>query len=56
MPRWSGPVTAALGILWLAVYYTNPVILGALENWNLLIGFLLILLGIVFLIFSVVRR
>ncbi|MFI6604019.1 cell division protein CrgA [Nonomuraea sp. NPDC050536] len=56
MPRWSGPLAAALGLLWLAVYFVNPTILGMFGNWNLMIGFLLILVGIVFLVLSAVRR
>ncbi|WP_214325272.1 cell division protein CrgA [Nonomuraea sediminis] len=56
MPRWSGPLAAALGLVWLAVYYVSPTVLGVFGTWNVLIGFLLIFLGIVLLILSAVRR
>jgi hypothetical protein len=45
-----------IGILWIVVYYVNPTlpILGELGNWNLLIGFILLVLGAVFALVQVV--
>ncbi|GAA0395274.1 cell division protein CrgA [Acrocarpospora corrugata] len=52
-PRWLAPVMVTswiLGIGWIAAYYvvsnTGPVF-GPLGNWNLLIGFALIIFGVV---------
>ncbi|MGV9773254.1 cell division protein CrgA [Streptosporangium sp. NPDC003464] len=51
-PRWLAPVMVAswiIGILWIAVYYVAPSapFIGALTNWNLLIGFAFIIFGVV---------
>jgi hypothetical protein len=51
-PRWLAPtmVTAwIIGILWIAVYYVAPTapFIGSLSNWNLLIGFVFIIFGVV---------
>ncbi len=51
-PRWLAPVMVAmwiLGVAWISVYYVWPAapVLGALGNWNLLIGFALIIFGVV---------
>ncbi|MCC5580007.1 cell division protein CrgA [Microtetraspora sp. AC03309] len=51
-PRWLAPLMVVawiLGIAWIAVYYIAPTApgLGALGNWNLLIGFGLIIFGVV---------
>ncbi|MEV8634772.1 cell division protein CrgA [Streptosporangium sp. NPDC051023] len=51
-PRWLAPVMVAswiIGILWIAVYYIAPHApgIGALQNWNLLIGFAFIIFGVV---------
>ncbi|MEV7967403.1 cell division protein CrgA [Sphaerisporangium sp. NPDC088356] len=51
-PRWLAPVMVAswiIGILWIAVYYIAPNApgIGALSNWNLLIGFVFIIFGVV---------
>ncbi|MEU6407718.1 cell division protein CrgA [Microbispora sp. NPDC046933] len=39
-----------VGILWIVVYYVDPTlpVIGELGNWNLLIGFVLLILGVVF--------
>ncbi|MFF5208584.1 cell division protein CrgA [Streptosporangium sp. NPDC000396] len=51
-PRWLAPVMVAswiIGILWIAIYYVAPTapLLGYLANWNLLIGFVFIIFGVV---------
>lgn len=51
-PRWLAPVMVAswiLGIAWIATYYIAPSVPGiaTLGNWNLLIGFGLIIFGVV---------
>ena len=51
-PRWLAPVMVAawlIGIAWIATYYIAPSTPGmsALANWNLLIGFGLIIFGVV---------
>ncbi|GGQ24812.1 cell division protein CrgA [Streptosporangium sandarakinum] len=51
-PRWLAPVMVAswiIGILWIAVYYVAPTapLIGALGNWNLFIGFVFIIFGVV---------
>ncbi|MEU7741035.1 MULTISPECIES: cell division protein CrgA [unclassified Nonomuraea] len=51
-PRWLAPtmvVSWILGILWIAVYYVAPSapFIGDLHNWNLLIGFVFIIFGVV---------
>ncbi|GII95858.1 cell division protein CrgA [Sinosporangium siamense] len=51
-PRWLAPtmVTAwIIGILWIAVYYIAPDLPGIsdLANWNLLVGFVFIIFGVV---------
>ncbi|MFI6708398.1 cell division protein CrgA [Nonomuraea sp. NPDC050478] len=52
-PLWPALAMVAswiLGILWIVVYYVNPnlPLLSELGNWNLLIGFMLLILGVVF--------
>ncbi|MEV7969622.1 cell division protein CrgA [Sphaerisporangium sp. NPDC088356] len=39
----------AVGVLWIAGFYASPEapVLGALGNWNLLIGFALVMTGVV---------
>ncbi|MBF8185995.1 cell division protein CrgA [Nonomuraea sp. K274] len=41
-----------IGILWIVLFYVNPTlpVLSELGNWNLLIGFALLLLGGAFLL------
>lgn len=51
-PRWLAPVMVTcwiVGILWIAVYYVAPTapLLGTLQNWNLLVGFAFIILGVI---------
>jgi uncharacterized membrane protein (DUF485 family) len=51
-PRWLAPTMVAawiLGVAWIAVYYVWPQapFIGDLTNWNLLIGFALIIFGVV---------
>ncbi|MFC4587880.1 cell division protein CrgA [Sphaerisporangium corydalis] len=51
-PRWLAPVMVAswiIGILWIAVFYIAPNTPGiaTLGNWNLLVGFVLIIFGVV---------
>ncbi|MBB2908812.1 hypothetical protein FHS43_000058 [Streptosporangium becharense] len=51
-PRWLAPVMVScwiIGILWIATYYVAPnaPLLGTLQNWNLLVGFTFIILGVV---------
>lgn len=52
-PVWLAPAMVAswiLGVLWIAFYYiTAPAtpLVGSLSDWNLLIGFGLIVIGIV---------
>ncbi|MFI0420222.1 MULTISPECIES: cell division protein CrgA [Spongiactinospora] len=51
-PRWLAPtmvVAWIIGILWIAVYYVAPStpFIGPLGNWNLLIGFVFIIFGVV---------
>ncbi|MDH2425675.1 cell division protein CrgA [Sphaerisporangium sp. TRM90804] len=51
-PRWLAPVMVAswiIGILWIAVFYIAPSApgIGALGNWNLLVGFVFIIFGVV---------
>ncbi|MFI6504969.1 cell division protein CrgA [Nonomuraea typhae] len=52
-PRWLAPTMVAawiIGILWIAVYYIAPStvpLIKDLQNWNLLIGFVFIIFGVV---------
>ncbi|GGK92601.1 cell division protein CrgA [Sphaerisporangium melleum] len=51
-PRWLAPtmvVAWIIGILWIAVFYIIPTapVIGPLGNWNLLVGFVLIIFGVV---------
>ncbi|MET8142987.1 cell division protein CrgA [Sphaerisporangium sp. NPDC005288] len=51
-PRWLAPtmvVAWIIGILWIAVFYIAPTTPGiaALGNWNLGVGFVLIIFGVV---------
>jgi hypothetical protein len=51
-PRWLAPLMVVcwiLGVAWIAVYYIAPDMpgLGALGNWNLLIGFSAIIFGVI---------
>jgi hypothetical protein len=51
-PRWLAPTMVAcwiIGIVWVAVYYIAPSTpgLATLANWNLVIGFGLIIAGVV---------
>jgi hypothetical protein len=51
-PRWLAPVMVVswiIGIMWIAIYYVAPnaPLLGTLQNWNLLIGFVFIIFGVV---------
>lgn len=52
-PTWLAPAMVAmwvLGVLWIALYYITAgamPVLGALGNWNLLIGFAFIIAGFV---------
>jgi hypothetical protein len=52
-PRWLAPLMLAmfgLGVLWLVVYYISEgdmPVAGALDDWNLLVGFGFIILGFV---------
>ena len=51
-PRWLAPtmvVSWIIGILWIATYYVAPnaPFIGDLQNWNLLIGFVFIIFGVV---------
>jgi uncharacterized iron-regulated membrane protein len=52
-PVWVGPVIVALlvvGLAWIAVYYvTQNSIPGmsALGNWNLVVGFVLVISGVI---------
>ncbi|HEY7485682.1 MAG TPA: cell division protein CrgA [Streptosporangiaceae bacterium] len=55
-PRWLVPAMVGswlLGLAWIATYYvtastnTNVPVLTALGNWNLLIGFGMIIVGVV---------
>jgi hypothetical protein len=51
-PRWLAPVMVTswlIGIVWIAVYYVVPDMPGitSLSNWNLLIGFGFIILGVI---------
>ncbi|MFC4530971.1 cell division protein CrgA [Sphaerisporangium dianthi] len=51
-PRWLAPTmvtTWIIGILWIAVFYIKPDApgLAALGNWNLAVGFVLIIFGVV---------
>ncbi|MEV1245456.1 cell division protein CrgA [Nonomuraea sp. NPDC050022] len=56
--RWAVAMPAAwiVGILWIVMYYVDPAfpVLGEFGNWNLLIGFGLLLLGAVFGLFLLV--
>jgi hypothetical protein len=54
-PRWLAPAMVAswlVGLAWIATFYvtastnTNVPLLTALNNWNLLIGFALIIFGV----------
>ncbi|WP_328814333.1 cell division protein CrgA [Nonomuraea cypriaca] len=54
-PWWPIVAMAAswiIGILWIVLFYVNPTlpVLSELGNWNLLIGFALLLLGGAFLL------
>ncbi|MEO3808070.1 cell division protein CrgA [Sphaerisporangium sp. B11E5] len=49
-PRWPAVAMAAswiIGILWIIVWYVDPTlpIVVELGNWNLLIGFAIVVLG-----------
>jgi hypothetical protein len=49
-PRWLVPVMLAcfiIGLLWIVLYYIAPgmPVLSALGNWNMAIGFGLIMIG-----------
>lgn len=51
-PRWLAPVMVAswvIGILWIAVFYIAPTAPGfvTLGNWNLAVGFVLIIFGVI---------
>ncbi|MDR8407918.1 cell division protein CrgA [Nonomuraea sp. 3-1Str] len=52
-PRWLAPTMVAswiIGILWIATYYVAPQqapLIKDLEAWNLLIGFVFIIFGVV---------
>jgi uncharacterized membrane protein (DUF485 family) len=51
-PRWLVPVMLAcfvLGLLWIVAYYIAPgmPVMSTLGNWNMLIGFGLIMVGFV---------
>lgn len=55
-PRWLAPLMVTLwlvGLLWIAVFYvtastgTDVPVMSGLHNWNLGIGFALIILGLV---------
>ena len=52
-PRWLAPLMLAmfgLGVLWLVVYYISEgdmPVAGALNDWNLLVGFGFIIVGFV---------
>ncbi|MGI5159357.1 cell division protein CrgA [Microbispora sp. CA-102843] len=51
--RWPALAMAAswiIGILWIVVYYVDPTlpVIDGLGNWNLLVGFMLLVLGVVF--------
>ena len=51
-PRWLAPTMVAawlIGILWIATYSVAPLapFIGDLGNWNLLIGFVFIIFGVV---------
>ena len=55
-PRWLVPTMVGcwlIGLIWIAVYYvtastgTNVPGMSALSNWNLLIGFGVIVIGVV---------
>lgn len=55
-PRWLAPAMVGswlVGLAWIATYYvtastnTNVPLLTSLGNWNLLIGFALIIAGVV---------
>lgn len=51
-PRWLAPamVTAwIIGVAWIATFYIAPdtPFIGPLGNWNLLIGFAFIILGVI---------
>ncbi len=49
-PRWLVPTMLTcfvLGLLWIVVYYIAPdnPVMGPLENWNIVVGFGLIMVG-----------
>jgi hypothetical protein len=51
-PRWLAPVMVAswiIGVAWIATYYIAPSlpVIGSLGNWNLAIGFGIIIFGVV---------
>ncbi|WP_055480918.1 cell division protein CrgA [Sphaerimonospora mesophila] len=51
-PRWLAPLMVTcwiVGVAWIAVYYIAPDLPGivTLQNWNLLVGFGLIIVGVV---------
>ncbi|HZB29839.1 MAG TPA: cell division protein CrgA [Streptosporangiaceae bacterium] len=55
-PRWLAPTMVAswlVGLAWIATFYvtastnTDVPVLTALNNWNLLIGFAMIIFGVV---------
>ena len=55
-PRWLAPAMVGswlVGLAWIATYYvtastnTNVPVLTSLGNWNLMIGFALIIVGVV---------
>ncbi|MEV0613580.1 cell division protein CrgA [Nonomuraea sp. NPDC050404] len=51
-PRWLAPtmvIAWIVGILWIAIYYVAPQapFFRDLQNWNLLIGFVFLIFGVV---------
>ncbi|MEV0348762.1 cell division protein CrgA [Nonomuraea sp. NPDC050680] len=56
--RWAVAMSAAwiVGVLLIVMYYVDPTlpVLGEFGNWNLLVGFGLLLLGAVFGVFLLV--
>ncbi len=51
-PRWLAPVMVTswiLGVAWISTWYVwqNAPLLGDLREWNLLIGFSLIIFGVI---------
>ena len=51
-PRWLAPVMVTswiLGVAWISTWYVwqDAPLLGTLQQWNLLIGFSLIIFGVI---------